>query len=48
MTYEEARARFPVLDRVAYLNAGTSGPLARQTVDAIAEELRRAAEEGRV
>ena len=27
MTYEEARALFPVLERFAYLNAGTLGPL---------------------
>lgn len=47
MTYEEARARFPVLEHVAYLNAGTSGPLAQATLDAIADELRRAGEEGR-
>ncbi len=24
MTFEEARAQFPVLERLAYLNAGTS------------------------
>jgi L-cysteine/cystine lyase len=47
MKYEEARARFPVLERVAYLNAGTSGPLARATVDATAEELSRLANDGR-
>jgi selenocysteine lyase/cysteine desulfurase len=28
------RARFPVLERFAYLNAGTFGPLARATLDA--------------
>ena len=33
MTFEEARALFPVLERVAYLNAGTFGPLARPTLD---------------
>lgn len=36
MTYEEARAQFPVLERHAYLNAGTNGPLARATSEAIA------------
>ena len=36
MTVEEARALFPVLERVAYLNAGTFGPLARATADAMA------------
>jgi selenocysteine lyase/cysteine desulfurase len=34
MTYEEARALFPVLERRAYLNAGTNGPLARATIEA--------------
>ena len=28
VTFEEARAQFPVLERLAYLNAGTNGPLA--------------------
>ena len=35
MTFDEARAAFPVLERVAYLNAGTFGPLARATVAAM-------------
>ena len=40
MTFEEARAAFPVLERLAYLNAGTNGPLARPTVEAmLAEQL---------
>ena len=47
MTFEEARALFPVLDRLAYLNAGTFGPLARPTSDAVAEQLRRDLERGR-
>ena len=47
MTPEEARALFPVLERVAYLNAGTFGPLARPTLDAMQAELRRDGEEGR-
>ncbi len=34
MTFDEARALFPVLERKAYLNAGTFGPLARPTLDA--------------
>ncbi|HUZ81076.1 MAG TPA: aminotransferase class V-fold PLP-dependent enzyme [Gaiellaceae bacterium] len=37
MTWPEQRARFPVLDRFAYLNAGTFGPLARTTIEAMAE-----------
>jgi L-cysteine/cystine lyase len=40
VNFEEARAAFPVLERVAYLNAGTNGPLARTTVEAmVAQEL---------
>jgi L-cysteine/cystine lyase len=35
MTFEEARAAFPVLDRYAYLNAGSVGPLSRATFDAM-------------
>jgi L-cysteine/cystine lyase len=38
MTFEEARRQFPVLDRFAYLNAGTNGPLARATVEAMAAQ----------
>jgi L-cysteine/cystine lyase len=37
VTWPEARARFPVLDRFAYLNAGTFGPLARTTLDVMAK-----------
>jgi L-cysteine/cystine lyase len=37
VTWPEARARFPVLERYAYLNAGTFGPLARATLDAMAD-----------
>ena len=48
MTFEEARALFPVLDRVAYLNAGTFGPLARATAETMAGQARRDLEEGRV
>lgn len=35
MSFEEARATFPVLDRFAYLQAGSVGPLARATLDAM-------------
>jgi L-cysteine/cystine lyase len=35
VTWPEARALFPVLDRYAYLNAGTFGPLSRATLDAM-------------
>lgn len=47
MTFAEARALFPVLERVAYLNAGTFGPLARATADVMAEQARHDVEEGR-
>jgi L-cysteine/cystine lyase len=47
MTFEEARAQFPVLERFAYLNAGTNGPLARSTVDAVIGQLERDRDEGR-
>jgi L-cysteine/cystine lyase len=36
MSWDDRRARFPVLDRHAYLNAGTFGPLSRTTLDAMA------------
>jgi L-cysteine/cystine lyase len=36
MTVEEARAAFPVLEQYAYLNAGSVGPLARRTQEALA------------
>ena len=34
MTFEEARAQFPVLERFAYLNAGSAGPLPKAAVAA--------------
>ena len=42
MTFEEARAQFPVLERFAYLQAGSVGPLARSTIEA----MRRSEEDG--
>ena len=48
MTFEEARAQFPVLERYAYLNAGTFGPMSHSVADAMAAEQLRALEEGRV
>ena len=39
MTPGEGRSLFPVLERLAYLNAGTFGPLARPTVEAIRGQL---------
>jgi L-cysteine/cystine lyase len=47
MTIEEARKQFPVLERVAYLNAGTNGPLARATVDAMVAQDQADLERGR-
>jgi L-cysteine/cystine lyase len=48
MTPAELRALFPVFERVVYLNAGTFGPLARPTIDAVAAQLRADLEEGRL
>ncbi len=47
MTFDEARAMYPVFERFAYLNAGSAGPLARATAEAVAAERRRDLEEGR-
>ena len=47
MTFAEARALFPALERVAYLNAGTFGPLARETVAVMREQLERDLARGR-
>ena len=35
MNFDEARAQFPALERVAYLNAGSMGPVARPTIEAM-------------
>jgi L-cysteine/cystine lyase len=48
MTPEEGRALFPALDRVAYLNAGTFGPLARPTAEAVQRQLDDDLERGRL
>jgi len=47
LTPAEARALFPVLDRCAYLNAGTTGPLSRATHRAMAGWHERALLDGR-
>jgi len=47
VTFEEARAQFPVLERLAYLNAGTNGPLSRATAEAMAAQGRVDLEQGR-
>ncbi len=48
MTYDEARAMFPVLERIAYLNAGTFGPLSIGVMEAVSAQQRRDLEEGRI
>ena len=47
MTFEEARAQFPVLERYAYLQAGSVGPLARGTLEAMRTAQENVLEEGR-
>jgi len=47
VTFEEARAAFPVLERLAYLNAGTNGPLARATAEAMVAQALLELAEGR-
>ena len=47
MTFDEARSLFPVLETVAYLNAGTFGPLARPVADALEAGVERDLERGR-
>jgi L-cysteine/cystine lyase len=47
VTFDEARAQFPVLGRLAYLNTGSMGPLARATVDAMAARDQVDLEQGR-
>ena len=40
MSWPQARTRFPVLERFAYMNAGTFGPLSRATLDAVTARLK--------
>ena len=47
MTFEEARSLFPVLESVAYLNAGTFGPLARPVAEALESGVEHDLAEGR-
>ena len=44
---EDVRAEFPVLERLAYLNAGSIGPLAKRTAAAMAARLAAELEGGR-
>jgi L-cysteine/cystine lyase len=41
------RAQYPILERVAYLNAGSTGPVARSAQESAARELAAELEEGR-
>jgi L-cysteine/cystine lyase len=47
MTPEEGRALFPVLERLAYLNAGTFGPIASPTAEAVSSQLDTELAQGR-
>lgn len=47
MNFDDARRLFPVLDEIAYLNAGTFGPLARPVADALEAALERDVAAGR-
>ncbi len=47
MALDDLREEFPVLRRLAYLNAGTDGPLPAVAVRAAGEELAREADDGR-
>jgi L-cysteine/cystine lyase len=47
LTFEEARGRFPVLERYAYLQAGSVGPLSRATLAAMVADEERWLREGR-
>jgi L-cysteine/cystine lyase len=47
VTFDEVRAEFPVLERLAYLNAGSIGPLAKRTAAAMAARLAVELEGGR-
>jgi L-cysteine/cystine lyase len=44
---EELRAQFPVLERLAYLNAGTNGPVPLRAYEAVQESVREQVERGR-
>ena len=47
MDLAAVRAELPVLERLAYLNAGTMGPLPRRSAEATVAWTRRLLEEGR-
>lgn len=47
MDFQAFRSEFPVLEKVAYLNTGTDGPLPRCSTDAATAELERELRDGR-
>jgi len=47
MDLKAVRAGLPVLERLAYMNAGTNGPLPRRTAEAISRALERELLDGR-
>lgn len=47
MHASELRAEFPVLERLAFLNAGTDGPVPRRAADAAARQADKEATDGR-
>ena len=47
MSLAALRSEFPILERVAYLNAGTDGPVPRAAQEAAAREVAAEVEEGR-
>ena len=44
---DDLRAQFPVLERLAYLNAGSNGPVPQRALDAVSRSLAWQATEGR-
>jgi selenocysteine lyase/cysteine desulfurase len=44
---DDLRAEFPVFERLAYLNAGSNGPVPRRALDAVDASVRRQVEDGR-
>lgn len=44
---DDLRAQFPVLEQLAYLNAGSNGPVPQPALDAVAASLQNQATEGR-
>ena len=48
MSLNGLRSEFPILERIAYLNAGTDGPVPRAAQEAVAREVASEVDEGRV